>query len=149
MITTPQPDSNPQTLPTPVERPEAAVVIYDGHCKFCSAQVRRLARWDHRGHLAFLSFHEEQFANRYPDLSHDDLMREMHVVDQAGNVYRGAVAFRWLTRRLPRLWLIAPLLHVPLSLPIWQWLYRQIAKRRYRLGRTDSCDNGTCRIHFD
>ena len=33
-------------LPTVDERPEADVVIFDSHCAFCTAQVRRLNAWD-------------------------------------------------------------------------------------------------------
>ena len=38
------PDAQP--LPSPADRPEAEVVIYDGHCRICTGQIRRLARWD-------------------------------------------------------------------------------------------------------
>jgi hypothetical protein len=46
---------------------------------------------------------------------------------------------------LPRLWCLAPLLHIPGSLPLWQFLYRQVAKRRYKIAGT--CEDGTCRLH--
>ena len=34
---------NPTSLPSPADRPGADVVIYDGHCKFCTAGARKLA----------------------------------------------------------------------------------------------------------
>ena len=37
---TAQPAKDEVRLPTPTERPEADIVIYDGHCKFCTGQVR-------------------------------------------------------------------------------------------------------------
>ena len=136
-------------LPTIFDRPDGHVVIYDGHCKFCLAQVSRLARWDTRGVLTFLSLHDPEVAERYPDLSHDALMEQMFVVDTTGRRYAGAEAFRFLTRQLPWLWPLAPWLHVPLSLPFWKWAYRQVAKRRYRWGRTDAmCEEDACQIHL-
>lgn len=135
-------------LPTPGERPDADVVIYDGHCRFCTGQVRRLHRWDGAGRLAFLSLHDPVVAERYPDLSHDQMMQDMYVVDRQGRRHRGAAAFRYLTRRLPRLWWLAPVMHIPFSLPLWQFLYRQVANRRYWFGKTDQCDDGTCAVHF-
>jgi len=135
-------------LPPPDERPEADVVIYDGHCRFCTAQVRKLARMDTGGRLAFLSLHDPEVARRYPDLSHDALMQDMYVVDRQGGRHRGAAAFRYLSRRMPWLWPLAPLMHIPFSLPLWQWLYRQVAKRRYLFGKTQSCDDGSCAVHF-
>jgi predicted DCC family thiol-disulfide oxidoreductase YuxK len=136
-------------LPTIDDRPKAHVVIFDGHCKFCQAQVARLARWDSRGVLAFLSLHDPVVAQRYPDLSHEQLMEQMYVVDSDGGRHAGAETIRFLSRKLPRLWPLAPWLHVPLSLPFWRWAYRQVANRRYRWGRTDEdCDGDSCRIHF-
>jgi predicted DCC family thiol-disulfide oxidoreductase YuxK len=136
-------------LPSPAERPDAPVLIYDGHCKFCTAQVQKLARWDGKGRIAFLSLHDPEVPRRWPDLTHEMLMEQMYLVDPAGNRYGGASAFRYLTRQLPRLWILAPLLHIPFALPLWQFLYRQIARRRYLLGKTtDQCDDGACRVHF-
>ena len=72
-------------LPTPAENPAADIVIYDGHCKFCTGQVQNLARWDGKGRrLAFLSLHDPEVAKRFPDLTYDQLMEEMYVVDQRG-----------------------------------------------------------------
>lgn len=140
----------PAQLPTPVENPSADIVIYDGHCKFCTQQIQRLAKWDGKGRLAFISLHDPQVAKRFPELTYEQLMDQMHVVDRHGQKYRGAGAFRYLTTRLPRLFLLAPLLHIPFSLPLWQWGYRKVAANRYKLmGKTaDACDDGACQVHF-
>ena len=138
-------------LPTPEENPSADIVIYDGHCKFCTGQVQNLARWDRSGkRLAFLSLHDPEVARRFPDLTYDQLMEEMYVVSQAGNRYGGAAAFRYLTTRLPRLYLLAPFMHLPFTMPIWRWGYRQVAKRRYRIaGKTEeACENDACKVHY-
>lgn len=121
-----------------LSNPSGDVVIYDGQCAFCRAQVDRLARWDGRGRLSFLSLHDPEVAQRFPDLTHAQLMHQLHVVAANGRVYAGASAIRYLTRRLPRLWPLVPLVHFPLSLPIWQWLYGQIAGRR---DRSQPCDH--------
>jgi len=137
-------------LRTPAENPAADVVIYDGHCRFCTNQVQKLARWDGKGRLAFLSLHDEEVAKRYPQLSYDELMKQMYVFTADGKQYAGAAAFRYLTRRLPWLYALAPLLHIPCSLPIWQWLYRQVAIRRYKIaGKTgEACEGDACAVHL-
>jgi len=134
-------------LPGPDQRPTADVVVFDGQCRICRRQIGWLARCDPGGRLAYLSLHDAETARRYPDLSHDELMRQMVVVDARGRRHGGAAAVRYLSRRLPRLWWLAPLMHFPLSLPLWQWLYRQVASRRYLLGRIESCEEGTCHLH--
>jgi predicted DCC family thiol-disulfide oxidoreductase YuxK len=134
-------------LPTPAERPGADVVIYDGNCRICTAQISRLPWWDCQSKLSYLSLHDPIISRRFPDLTHEMLMRDMYVVDRAGRRHRGAAAIRYLSRRLRRLWWLAPVLHIPFSLPLWQWLYRQIADRRYRFGRTEACDGDACSVH--
>jgi predicted DCC family thiol-disulfide oxidoreductase YuxK len=145
-ITTP---TSQTRLPTPDELPKADVVIYDGNCRFCRGQVERIARLDGRNRLAFMSLHDEEVYRRYPDLTHEEVMQEMVVVDGAGRRHKGAASIRYLSRRLPALWALAPLLHIPLSMPLWRWLYRLVAQRRYRIaGKIDECDDGACKVHY-
>jgi predicted DCC family thiol-disulfide oxidoreductase YuxK len=143
------PVSQPSTsggLPTVFERPDADVVIYDGHCKFCRGQVERIHRFDTGGRLAFLSLHDAEVAHRYPDLEHEALMQQMVVVDRHGGRHWGAAGLRYLSARLPWLWWLAPLMHIPGSLGLWQFCYREFAKRRYLFGKTADCDSGSCRL---
>lgn len=122
---------------------DADLVIYDGKCKFCRAQVQRLA-WFGGDRLTFVSLHDERVAQRFPELSHEQLMQQMYVVTPSGKHYAGAAAVRYLSRRLPKLWFLAPLMHIPFSLPLWQFVYGQIAKSRYSFG--GSCEEGSCNI---
>jgi predicted DCC family thiol-disulfide oxidoreductase YuxK len=137
-------------LPTPAMLPNADVVIYDGDCNFCRSQVARLARWDGTGkRLAFISLHDPLVQERYPDLTYDMLMEQMYIVDQQGRRHAGAAAFRYLSGRLPILYALWPFLHIPFTLPLWQWGYKQVAKRRYKImGKKNACQNGTCEIHY-
>lgn len=133
-------------LPTPAELPEADVVIYDGECKFCTASVRKLHRADGRERLAFLPLQDPEVARRYPDLTHDVLMQYMFLIPRDGRRLRGAEGFKRLSTRLPWLYWMAPFLHLPGLMPFWQACYRKFAKQRYRWGRIESCENGTCKI---
>ena len=135
-------------LPSPAERPEAEVVIYDGNCRFCTVQVNRIDRLDSRGRLAYLSLHDPEVAKRYPDISHDQLMEQMVLIDGSERRHAGAAALRRLTLLLPTLYLMAPIAYLPGTLPVWNWLYRQIATRRYLIaGAVESCESGTCSLH--
>lgn len=122
------------------------VVLYDGECKFCTSQIAHLRRIDTRSRLRFVSLHDPSVVSQYPDLTYDQLMEQMWVIDSKGGRHGGAYAVRYLSRQLPILWLLAPMLHIPGLMPLWSWLYRQIANRRYRIaGR--NCDEGTCSLH--
>lgn len=132
-------------LPDPASLPGRDVVIFDGECRFCTAQVKALAKFDRGGRLSFLSLHDPRALSLVPDLTHDDLMDQLYVVTASGRRFGGPHAVRYFTRRLPALWLAAPFLHFPGSLPLWRFLYRQLARRRYWFGRVD-CEGGTCRL---
>lgn len=142
-------DSN--SLPTVSQYPTADIVLYDGNCVFCSEGVRRLLKFDGKNRLAFLSIHDPLVAERFPDLSLDQLMEQMYVIPNSDpqSRYGGAAAIRYLSRRLPKLWIMAPLLHIPFSLPLWQFLYRQVAMRRYRIAKQNRhCEEGgSCAVH--
>jgi predicted DCC family thiol-disulfide oxidoreductase YuxK len=128
--------------------PTKDLVLFDGRCQFCRRQVDRIASYDRRDRMTFISLHDPRVRHWFPDLEHDELMQHMYLIDRAGHRYVGAEAFRYLTRQLPRLWPLAPLLHIPGSLAFWQWLYHQLARRRYAIGGA-SCESETCDAHFD
>lgn len=134
-------------LPDPDARPDADVVIFDGHCNFCRGGVERLNWLDRGNRLAFISLHDPRVAQRYSDLSHDDLMLQMYVIDRQGNRHAGSEAVRYLSRRLRLLWPTVPILHLPGSAGLWRWMYLQVARRRYRLAGKN-CGSDGCKIHL-
>jgi predicted DCC family thiol-disulfide oxidoreductase YuxK len=127
-------------------RESVDVVLYDGHCRFCVRQIANLRRFDGGGRLRFVSLHDPRVAIDYPDLTMEQLMEEMWIVTRDGERLGGAYAIRYLTKRLPLLWPVYPWMRIPFSMPIWCWLYRQVAKRRYRIAGRD-CQDGTCSLH--
>ncbi|MCA9191918.1 MAG: DUF393 domain-containing protein [Planctomycetales bacterium] len=133
-------------LADPDDRHPADIVIWDGKCAFCRSQVERLAAWDTHGKLAYLSLHDPRARTVAPELSPERLMEQMWVITPQGGQFGGADAVRYLSTRLPSLWWLRPILHIPYSMPLWQSLYRLVAKRRYAIsGRT--CENGSCDLH--
>jgi predicted DCC family thiol-disulfide oxidoreductase YuxK len=138
-----------KALPTIDDLPDSDVILFDGDCRFCQQQVRNL-NWLSARRLAFLSLHDTRVSALYPKLSPEMLMKEIYLVSPDGTYYAGAAVIRYLSRKLPRLWVLAPILHIPFSLGLWQWCYNQIAKRRYLISghESDACDNGSCETHF-
>ena len=138
----------PSEHPTPEDRPDADVVLYDGRCAFCRARIDQLRWFDRGGRLAYLSLHEPVVAERYPAVSAERLLEEMCVVTPAGDEHWGADAVRYLSRRLPRLWWLAPVMHLPGAMPLWRRLYGVVARNRYLLGgRVEDCEDGACAVH--
>ena len=122
------------------------MLIYDGQCNFCRASVGSLRRLDWTGRLAYISLHDPRVSQRWPELSHEQLMEQIWLVTENGGRYGGADAMRYLSLRMPSLWLAAPLLNFPFAMPLWRKIYRWIARNRYRVaGR--NCENGGCSLH--
>ena len=134
-------------LADPENRPNADIVIWDGKCNYCRQQVQRLERFDKDSQLAYLSLHDPRTSQLVPNLSYNDLMDQLWVVTESGAQYGGADAGRYLSRKLRRLWWLAPILHIPGTMPFWRWLYKQVAKRRYRISGVQCDENGTCDLH--
>lgn len=110
--------------------------------------MRALNWWDWGNRFAFLSLHDPRVGQFCPDLSHEDLMRELFLLDSHGRRYAGAEALRVAAMKVPVLWPLVPFLYIPGSLPIWAAAYRRFARWRYKLGRRDGCEDGTCAVHF-
>jgi len=127
--------------------PSQDVVLFDGQCNFCRRQIDNLRRFDGKDRLRFLSLHDPSVAELYSDLSFEQLMDQMWVVSPTGEKFGGADAIRYLSKRLPLLWAIMPMLHLPFSMPLWRYLYKQIAKRRYKIAGRNCDEGGTCTLH--
>ena len=120
-------------------------VIYDGDCAFCLHSVNWLRRFDWRHVLTFANFRDpsDPIVQAVP-ATPERLQEEMHVWPAARNrIYHGFGGFRWLSWRLPLLWLIAPFLYLPLAPWIGQKVYLWIARNRFRLM---PCRDGVCTI---
>ena len=135
------------------DRPTADVVIFDGKCVFCRKSVKWLDAFVDEDQLAYLSLHDPYVEELCPQLTHEQMMKQIYLISRDdGSAHGGAEAIRYLSTRSWKLWITAPFLHIPGSMPLWQWMYQQVAKRRYSIAgkNDDACDeDGTCEIHLD
>ena len=115
------------------------VLLFDGVCNLCNAAVNFVIDRDPEAHFRFASLQSEAAAQLLAPhgLSTDDLDSVVLVAD--GQAYRRSRAVLETLRRLggPWSWLYAL---VVLPRPVRDWLYEQVAVRRYRLfGKRDVC----------
>ena len=125
---------------------DKSVVIFDGQCNFCLSQIRILRFLDlGNRRLTFLSLHDPAVSREFPQLKHEDLMQEMHIVEPTDRVHTGSDAVKYLVLHLPSLWITSPIFYLPGTGPIWKSLYRWVANNRYRLAGKN-CDSGNCKL---
>jgi predicted DCC family thiol-disulfide oxidoreductase YuxK len=117
-------------------RPGRIAVIYDGECSMCRVSAEAVRVYDNSDAIDLIDLHDADARANFPALKFEALMDELHVVDDRGNVLRGARAVNEVLRRqrglpgwLAYLWYI----------PGYAWLadrqYKRISRTRYGGGR--------------
>ena len=113
--------------------PGRLAILYDGACDMCRASVDGIRHFDNSGQIEPLDLQNEDARLKFPDLKLENLLEELHAVDDNGRVYRGARAINEILRRqhglkgyLAYLWYV----------PGYAWLadrqYKKIAASRYQ-----------------
>lgn len=132
--------------------PGRHVVLYDGHCRFCTVGAERFVRWMGPVAVERLDFQQPGALDRFPGLSHADCMKAMRLVTPDGRVYAGAEAIARALATRPYFGALTAVYYAPGLCFFFDSIYDLIAHYRYRiLGRTvaaDGCDGGTCALHF-
>ena len=112
--------------------PGKLAILYDGSCEMCRASLDGIRQFDNSGKMEPLDLHDDEVRAKFPELKMENLLEELHAVDETGRVYRGARAINEILRRqrglkgyLAYLWYI----------PGYAWLadrqYKRIAASRY------------------
>src|SRR5277367_3662470 len=112
--------------------PGMLAILYDGSCEMCRASLDGIRQFDNSGKMEPLDLHNEEVRAKFPELKLENLLEELHAVDEDGRVYRGARAINEILRRqhgvkgyLAYLWYV----------PGYAWVadrqYKRIAASRY------------------
>jgi predicted DCC family thiol-disulfide oxidoreductase YuxK len=130
--------------------PGKYVLLYDGHCPFCTRQANRLTKIAKPGVVMAADFQSPGVLDEFPGIGHGACMQALHLVTPDGRVFRGVEAIvRALTSR-SILGSIAYLYYVPGVRQLCDRLYRFVASRRYWFWgkKAQGCETGTCAVHF-
>jgi predicted DCC family thiol-disulfide oxidoreductase YuxK len=104
-------------------------LFFDAHCVFCTKIARRLQPALQRRNLAVAPLQDPRVATLL-GLSHESLMREIHVLMSDGTRYGGADAVVALARQI---WWARPLVwpaNIPGVMLLLRATYRYIARNR-------------------
>jgi predicted DCC family thiol-disulfide oxidoreductase YuxK len=99
----------------------------------CKAGAEAMRKFDNSGSIETLDLHDPDARANFPELKLENLLEELHVVDDRGQVFRGARAInevlrhqKGVKRYLAYMWYI----------PGYAWLadrqYKKIAASRYQ-----------------
>jgi len=132
-------------------RPQFPIqVFFDGSCSVCAAEIEHYLRQDNSGNIIAVDISAVDFDPEPYNISRDTFMRELHVIDRDGNVYRGVEAFMAIWQVFPDLSIyrfVGAFLGLPLVNPVAHLLYKGFASiRPYLPKRKSSCSGGICRM---
>lgn len=145
-------------------------VYFDTLCPICRKSRETLQNLDWGGRLVFRDIHDRETMEReVPGVPYSRALKEIIVATPGwdaeqglgaggwglGNSIRrfffgpkilgGFEALRRVAWTLPALWLALPLLYLPFVPTVARFIYRAVARNRYRLA---ACDGGTCELHL-
>lgn len=113
-------------------KPGKLAILYDGACQMCRASLEGVRHFDTSEKIEAMDLHDPETRAKFPGLELEDLLEELHAVDDRGRVYRGARAINEVLRRQPGLrgW-VAYVWYVPGYAWLAEYQYRRIAFTRY------------------
>ena len=107
-------------------------MVYDGRCGFCVRSMAAFKAFDGLNLITTRDYHRE-----CPDwISAEKASEAVYLRDRNGRVFAGFDAYRVASRRVPGLWWMAPLFHIPLlSAVVGRRLYAWVARNRMAVSR--------------
>lgn len=120
-------------------------LFFDSRCPLCAAEMRRLAKWDKHGRLAYIDMHGEGFQAATYGTSLAAMDAELHGLRADGRMLVGIDAIAAAYTAVGLGYLVWPL-KPALTKPFWRQLYRWFARNRYRASRLMGygCTDGLC-----
>lgn len=129
------------------------VALFDGRCVICQGTRRTIKSLDWFNRVEFMDLHKKaEVEARFPELEHDAMMGEIHVVAD-DKLYAGFEGTRRMLKEVPLGFPLWALLHIPGMSWLGPRIYSFIAKNRYAVNRffgveleDDGCEDGFCKI---
>jgi predicted DCC family thiol-disulfide oxidoreductase YuxK len=130
-------------LATGADQPELRV-LYDGACPRCRSSMAALTAADPDQVIEPIDLTAVDVRSIHPALALEECLRSMHTVSSEGQVTAGFDAMRAIARRLPLLWPLALIGH----LPGVAWTGRRVYNHLAAVRRRDViCNDKVCAIH--
>jgi predicted DCC family thiol-disulfide oxidoreductase YuxK len=122
-------------------------IFYDGHCRICARSRQTLQRIaPASADLRFVDIRHPASLARFPMINPAAVERQMFVLDPVGHLSGGYDALVSLIPALGAARWLAAILDWPPLRDLGRRAYQWIARNRYRLGGSLSCDGDACRL---
>jgi len=114
------------------------IIFYDGYCVLCNFWVHKLCRWDRKDRFRFAPLHSASAQRMFKETDFS-LIDSVVVWDQQVEPLVESAAVFKVLEVLGGFWNLLLLLRI-LPTSFLNWIYRGIAKKRYRwFGKKEDC----------
>lgn len=133
--------------------------LYDGYCAICQTTLAIITALDWFKRVKFVDLHSPDVDTRFSQFTHEELMGQIHVIDDQGRVFAGFDGTKRLLKAVPLgfpFWLI---LQLPGMDRVGKRVYGWIARHRYAINRflrmpepptrpagVDCTEEGVCKL---
>lgn len=116
-----------------------SIVVFDGNCVLCSANAQFILRHDRRGVFLLTTMQSEAGNGLYRRFGIDPTNPETFIIAKGDECLRQSDAVLDIWANLDWPWRALTVFRL-VPRPIRDWLYRLVARNRYRVfGRRDTC----------
>lgn len=123
-------------------------LVYDGMCRMCTRLSTILQKWDTRRQVEVVPSQATGVMARFPWIPATAYSEAIQLVGPGGATWQGAAAVEQLLGVLPRGGWIGWIFHIPFVRGLADWLYRWVARNRYRLGCGEHCQSRPLSVTF-
>ena len=115
-------------------------VLFDGGCPLCSREIAHYRKLTSLIPIQWVDIIGDDEILRELGLKREDAMAEFHVLDDTGQLHKGADGFVVLWQALPYYRWLASICRTLRLLPLMRYFYTHFARWHYKR----RCDTGVC-----
>ncbi len=115
-------------------------VLFDGGCPLCSREIAHYQKLKSLIPIHWVDIASDDEALTQRGLKREDAMAEFHVLDDTGQIHKGADGFVVLWQALPCFRWLASICQTLHLLPMMRWGYARFARWHYQR----RCATGVC-----
>ena len=115
-------------------------VLFDGGCPLCSREIGHYQKLKSLIPIHWVDITQDDALLKQVGVKREDAMAEFHVLDDAGNLHKGADGFVVVWQALPYFHWLASFCQTLHLLPLMRWGYARFARWHFKR----RCESGVC-----
>jgi len=121
------------------------LIIYDGHCRFCLAALKRLKVMDWFAVYQWIDFHTlSNVESIEPSVKENISSSQIYLVENGNILFGGFSVFRRICLSMPMMFMMIPIIYFPGAGLLGPIIYKFVAKNRYLFHLNPTCKGNLC-----